>query len=188
MFVIDNNIKNEVLIKKSKFICYLYKVDNVDDINNKLDILKKEYKDATHICYAYRFSNIEKASDDGEPSGTAGIPILDVLKRNDLINTLVVVIRYFGGIKLGAGGLIRAYRNSVKEALNLVDIIPYVLETKVLIKADFKDEKLLNNLCKSYNVIDKNYENDITYTVLIPNSEYNNFCKKINSTDIKIID
>lgn len=99
-------------IKKSLFIGQLYDIDNLDEVQKILDELKIKHKKATHICYAYSFNAQmlhEKSFDDGEPSGTAGKPILNVLKKKNLTNTMIVVVRYFGGIKLGAGGLIRAY-------------------------------------------------------------------------------
>lgn len=106
-------------IKKSKFIGTFYQITTLDEIAQILDNLKKEHKKATHICYAYRLSNpfSEKACDDGEPSGTAGKPILNVLQKQNRQNCLLVVVRYFGGIKLGAGGLVRAYSKTASETL-----------------------------------------------------------------------
>ncbi len=106
-------------IKKSKFIGQLFDVFSQEEISNILQELKKEHKKATHICYAYRISQpfSEKAFDDGEPSGTAGKPILNVLQKQDKQNCLLVVIRYFGGIKLGAGGLVRAYSKTASETV-----------------------------------------------------------------------
>ncbi len=106
-------------IKKSKFIGQLFDVFSQEEISNILQELKKEHKKATHICYAYRISHpfSEKAFDDGEPSGTAGKPILNVLQKQDKQNCLLVVIRYFGGIKLGAGGLVRAYSKTASETV-----------------------------------------------------------------------
>ena len=109
MYTIKNDDSYELEIKKSKFISKLYRVNNIEDVNNILSSLRKEYSDATHHCYAYIINNSKKSSDDGEPGGTAGIPILQVLDKNNLNYVLCVVIRYFGGIKLGAGGLVRAY-------------------------------------------------------------------------------
>jgi uncharacterized YigZ family protein len=108
----------EIEIKKSKFIGYAYKISNVSDAANIVENLKKEHKKATHICYAYKIIGeiyAEKAFDDGEPSGTAGKPILNVINKQNLSNILVVVVRYFGGVKLGAGGLLRAYTKTAAE-------------------------------------------------------------------------
>ena len=99
----------EEIIKKSKFISYYYEVNNLDEINKILDELKKEHKKARHIPYAYKIDQLVKKTDDKEPGGTAGMPIYNVIERNNLNNVLIVVVRYFGGIKLGAGGLLRAY-------------------------------------------------------------------------------
>ena len=103
-------------INKSKFYAYLYEINRVEEFKNLLEKLKKEHKKATHICYAYIVDDEgakEKAYDDGEPKGTAGLPMLNVLKKKNLRNIAVFVVRYFGGVKLGAGGLVRAYTKSV---------------------------------------------------------------------------
>ena len=116
---IKDVIENTIIIDKSKFITTLYPVETVEEINLILQAARKKYYDATHNCYAYVIDggNVQKCSDDGEPSKTAGFPMLDVLKKNDLTNILAITTRYFGGIKLGAGGLIRAYSSSVSSAL-----------------------------------------------------------------------
>ena len=123
MRIIEKNVENEIIIKKSKFITKLIYIEDIDEINNIISTLKKEHKKCTHICYAYRINGKEKAVDDGEPSGTAGRPILNVLQKKDVSNVLAIVIRYFGGIKLGAGGLVRAYTGSISEAFKLINII-----------------------------------------------------------------
>ena len=104
-------------IKKSKFIAYYYEVNSVEEIKEILEDLKKEHKKARHIPYAYKIDNNIKKSDDKEPSGTSGMPILNIIEKNNLNHTLITVVRYFGGIKLGAGGLIRAYSNAAKEVV-----------------------------------------------------------------------
>ncbi len=106
-------------IKKSKFIGYYYEVDSVDEVINILELLKKNNKKARHIPYAYKIDNQIKKSDDKEPSGTSGMPILNIIEKNNLNHVLIAVVRYFGGIKLGAGGLIRAYGNTAKEVISL---------------------------------------------------------------------
>ena len=106
-------------IKKSKFIGELYSISCQEDVTSILEEVKKDHKKARHITYAYRLSTpfYEKAFDDGEPSGTAGKPILNVLQKNNINNKLLIVVRYFGGIKLGAGGLLRAYSKAASETL-----------------------------------------------------------------------
>lgn len=111
----------EIVINKSRFIAYRYDLDSVEQVKEIIASLKKEHKKANHVCYAYVFNKdivSEKCSDDGEPGGTAGYPILNVIKKKNLTNTLVAVVRYFGGIKLGAGGLTRAYTKSAAGVLN----------------------------------------------------------------------
>lgn len=111
---------NEIIIEKSRFITYLKRVDTIDDATTFINQIKKKHYDANHRCLAFVIDNgqIMRSSDDGEPSGTAGIPILQCLKNNDITNTICIVVRYFGGIKLGTGGLVRAYSRSTSEALN----------------------------------------------------------------------
>ena len=104
-------------IKKSKFYGLLYELDKIEDVEEILESLKKEHKKARHFPYAYKFNNIAKKTDDKEPSGTCGTPILNVLERNNLNNHLLVVIRYFGGVKRGAGPLLRSYSKTANEVI-----------------------------------------------------------------------
>lgn len=163
MYSIKNNVDNTIIIKKSKFITKLYKINNINEINDILSNLKKEYKDATHICYAYIIGGIEKCCDDGEPSGTAGLPILNVLQRQELNYILGVVIRYFGGVKLGAGGLVRAYSNSVTDALKLSDKVMLINGFNITITFNYDNNKLIDNLLNNFEIIKKLYDEKITY-------------------------
>lgn len=173
MYSIDKNIDNTIILKKSKFITKLYRTDSIEEINNILNNIKSEYQDATHICYGYILNEIEKCSDDGEPSKTAGIPILNVLKKNNLTNVLAIVIRYFGGIKLGAGGLLRAYSNSVIEALNKANIVE--LTEGYLVELEFKHDqiKLVDYLLNGKEIINKNYDNNVIYSFYLSKDELN---------------
>lgn len=173
MYSIDKNIDNTIILKKSKFITKLYRADSIEEINNILNNIKSEYQDATHICYGYILNEIEKCSDDGEPSKTAGIPILNVLKKNNLTNVLAIVIRYFGGIKLGAGGLLRAYSNSVIEALNKANIVE--LTEGYLVELEFKHDqiKLVDYLLNGKEIINKNYDNNVIYSFYLSKDELN---------------
>lgn len=161
------NIENEFIIKKSKFITKLYFVTSEIEIKNILDENKTEYKDATHICYAYILNNVERFNDDSEPSGTAGIPILNVLKNNNLNNVLCIVIRYFGGIKLGAGGLIRAYCSSVSEALNKTEIINVVNGKKIELTFSYDDIKKVNHILNDINIVDKQFDENVKYIIIV---------------------
>lgn len=172
MFTIEKNIENEIIINKSRFITYLYKVNNIDEINNILEHLKKEYKDATHHCYSYIIGNIKRFNDDGEPSHTAGMPMLNVLENKKLNNVLAVVIRYFGGIKLGAGGLVRAYTNSVSEAVNLANIIPIIKEYKIRIEFDYNNVNNINYILKDYKITYKEFDENIIYEFMYEENNY----------------
>lgn len=108
---------SQIEIKKSKFISYYYQIDNIDEVKMILEDLRKEHKKAKHIVYAYKFDNTAGKSDDKEPSGTAGLPLFNILEKNNLNNKMLVVVRYFGGIKLGAGPLSRAYGNAGSAAI-----------------------------------------------------------------------
>lgn len=116
---IRSNLYQPLEIKRSIFHAYCYKVDSIDMVHAYLDDLKLMHPDANHHCYAYILDNqnVQKYEDDGEPSNTAGLPIIEALKRHDLTDVLCVVVRYFGGIKLGGGGLIRAYAKSTSKVL-----------------------------------------------------------------------
>ena len=174
MYTIKNNIDNTIIIKKSKFITKLFKINDISEINNIINNLKIEYKDSTHICYAYILNGLEKCIDDGEPSGTAGIPILNVIKKNNLNYILAVVIRYFGGIKLGAGGLVRAYANSVNDTLKLVNIVELIDGLNITITFNYDNIKFMESLLTNATIINKSYGESINYNLNISNSEYNN--------------
>ena len=185
MYSIKENIENTIEIKKSKFITKLYKVNNVNDVNEILNKENKEYSDANHICYAYILENTEKCSDDGEPSGTAGIPILNILKKKSLVNVLAIVIRYFGGIKLGAGGLVRAYSGSVNDTLKLTDII--VLTEGYLVELEFSYDqvKLVDYILNDKNLINKEYNDNIIYKFYL-NKEELNFIPELEKVAIHV--
>ena len=106
-----------LIVKKSKFIAYSFNVKTIEEVKANIETIKKEHKDARHIVYAYLLNNTGGMSDDGEPSGTAGKPLMKLLNIKKKENTLVIVVRYFGGKKLGASGLIRAYVGSAKHVL-----------------------------------------------------------------------
>lgn len=166
MKTIKENIKNEIIIKNSKFITLLIKITNEKEIKEKIKQVKEDYPKATHYCYTYKIGeNIKKASDDGEPSGTAGLPMLNILDKENITNILAITIRYFGGIKLGAGGLIRAYSNSVKEALNKVNTNELINGYLVTITFPYNKEEEITKKIEKENIIEKTYLEEITYKV-----------------------
>lgn len=183
MKTINKNYDNEIIIKNSRFICYLIKI-NSENINDNLEEIKKIHPKATHYCYGYIYNDIKKSNDDGEPSGTAGFPILNVIEKENLNHILVIVVRYFGGIKLGAGGLVRAYTKSVTETLKQCNYINLKKGYKISINFEYKDEKNINYIIRNSNIIKKEYNDDIYYEVLI-NEET---LKKLSSYNIKILE
>jgi uncharacterized YigZ family protein len=148
LFTIVKDFRHEIVIEKSRFICTLKKVQDEAEAQEFIKAIKKEFWDATHNCSAYIVDEMaQRSSDDGEPSGTAGLPMLEVLRKNKLTNTAAVVTRYFGGIKLGAGGLVRAYTNSVAEAVKATGIAEKVLVSKFSFMYDLNEVgKILNIL------------------------------------------
>ena len=185
MYSIKNNVENTIEIKKSKFITKLYKIDSISEINSILEEIDNEHRNATHVCFAYIIDGKEKCSDDGEPSGTAGIPILNILKKKNLTNILAVVIRYFGGIKLGAGGLVRAYSNSVVDTLKETSIIE--LEEGYLIEAEFSYDqmKLIDYILTNKKIIEKTYDTNVIYKFYLNKAELN-FIPELEKTVIHI--
>ncbi len=176
---IQKEITSEIIINKSKFITILTNINDIDKVKEKLEEIKKKYKDATHYCYAYIINNHEKCSDNGEPSGTAGMPILNVLKQNDLTNILCIVIRYFGGIKLGAGGLIRAYSTSASVALNKATITNIVNGYNITIEFSYNNLKQIDYLLKNID-IKKDYQTNIIYTFNITEEKLKQIESELN--------
>lgn len=167
MKTISNNIETFYEIKNSKFITLLFKIDDNFNLEEILDEVKDKYPKATHYCYAYRLIGKEKSSDDGEPGGTAGIPMLNVLIKENIVNILVITVRYFGGIKLGAGGLVRAYTKSLTTALENINYIDLIDGYIVEIIEDYSNSKQLDYLLKNIKKIDKQFDNNIKYLIEI---------------------
>ena len=176
-----NNSENIIIINKSKFITNIFYINNLNDINIYLNKIKEKYKDATHHCYAYIINNTKRFNDDGEPNGTAGMPILDCLEKNKLNHTLCIVTRYFGGLKLGAGGLVRAYSNSISNALKNSKFFKLKDGYKIKITFEYNNSKQIDNLVKDYEITKKEYGKVITYELLITND----FLNKLNKSNIK---
>lgn len=168
---IKEDIVNEIIINKSRFITVLCNVYNNDEVFEKINYYKNKYKDATHYCTGYIINSYMKCDDDGEPSGTAGMPILNVLKKNDLEYILCIVIRYFGGIKLGAGGLVRAYSRSASEAINKSEIVNLVNGYIIKIEFNYDNTKIIDTYLKNIE-IKKDFDEKVTYTFKISNDYF----------------
>lgn len=182
MFTVKN-VENIIIINKSKFITNMFSVDNLDEINYYLDLIKNKYKDATHHCYAYILDNTKRFNDDNEPSGTAGMPILDCLEKNNLNHVLCIVTRYFGGIKLGAGGLVRAYSNSTSSAIKNTTIMELINGYQVSIKFNYNRIDEIDKILENYEIIEKTFGNEVSY---IANIDKNTKEKLENITKLEI--
>lgn len=192
MYLIKETYQNEIIINKSRFIAYLYRVNNTDEVIDILKNHKKKYYDATHNCFAYIIGDdgqIQKASDDGEPSKTAGMPILDVLVKNKLTNILCVVTRYFGGILLGSGGLVRAYSASASEVVKKASLFEMKKLLKLNLLMDYKTyNNTINNLSK-YHIISTTFLNEVKLQIGIDPTIFNDtvlYINNISSAQIKI--
>jgi uncharacterized YigZ family protein len=161
----------EIVIDKSRFITTLFPVKNLEEVNEILANTRKKYYDATHNCYAYiigQDASISKCSDDGEPSKTAGAPMLNVIQKNELTNILAITTRYFGGILLGAGGLVRAYSNSVIEAINHTTLFEIVELQKVLLSMDYPSYSLLSDELNKFDILSQRFSESVDIRVGIP--------------------
>ncbi len=170
MFSIKNNDKYELIIKNSKFISLIFRVYNKDEVNDILDSIKKEYPNATHYCYGYVIDSDVRANDDNEPSGTAGYPILNQITSNSLNYTLIVVVRYFGGIKLGAGPLTRTYAKVAREVISDNNIIELEKGYDIDIIFNYNDIKDIDYILGNSKVINKSFDENITYNVYVNKS------------------
>ena len=167
MKTIAKAFESSIDIKKSQFICRLFPAQNEVEAKAIIREISEKYKDATHNCTAYVVSDGEGYDDDGEPGGTAGRPMLNVLKKNDMENIVAIVTRYFGGIKLGAGGLVRAYSKSVLETLAIAEIVDMELYEIFRFTFEYQHIKLIDGEIRNKNlaVIQKKYEANVIYFV-----------------------
>ena len=166
----SKNTNNEIVIKKSRFLTHIKRTVSEEEAKDFIDEIKKEHKAANHNCSAYiigKSALIQKADDDGEPQGTAGVPILEVLKKEELYNVTVVVTRYFGGIKLGGGGLIRAYSQSASAAVVAAGKVIEVPVVPLTVSLDYtftsKFEHFLGNTEAS--IVSTDYTDKVTYLI-----------------------
>jgi len=151
-FTIAHDGYLETMIKKSRFICHLKRIADQEEAREFIARVKKKHYKARHNCSAFIVKEdghvLERSSDDGEPSGTAGIPMLEALKNKELTNVCAVITRYFGGVKLGAGGLIRAYAGSVSSTIQELGVIKNVLQRKIELTIDYSQNDLLQHFFK----------------------------------------
>lgn len=190
---IVENSNYELIEKKSKFIANLIYIKNKDEAESIIKEYKKKYYDARHNCFAYRvFENnevYEKSSDDGEPSGTAGAPMLNILKKSNLCNVLIIVTRYFGGILLGTGGLVRAYSNSCIGAIDIAKKANIELGIELQIEIEYSDYQTLQYYCNKNNIVIKNtvYNENISCFLEMNNKAKEKLLENIKNKDLNII-
>lgn len=199
MKVILENCTAEIVEKKSRFIANVFYVASVEEAEEKLNEIRKKYYDAKHNCFAYVLGvNAEtaKSSDDGEPQGTAGHPMLDILKGNDLTNCVAIVTRYFGGTLLGTGGLVRAYSDSLKAAISNAKTSELLNAYKVSFEINYDDYGKVENIVQNLNQLNENniyslaktFENVVKLEYLISVDAFDKFKTEIvNITRGKVV-
>ncbi|HHU19873.1 MAG TPA: YigZ family protein [Bacilli bacterium] len=184
----------ELMIQKSRFIGHIKRTETEEEAQEFIRQIKKEHSQATHNCSAYligEHDQIQKANDDGEPSGTAGVPMLEVLKKNELKDTTIVVTRYYGGIKLGAGGLIRAYSKSTSEALKATGIVKRQLMKNISITVEYPLLGKIENELRNNNhlIVEIDYLEHVTFNVVVAVNQVESFTDWIidlTSDNVKI--
>ena len=173
---------NTIVIEKSRFITYLEYCENEEQYKEYLKTIKKKHYDATHVCSAFLGKDTRRSSDDGEPSGTAGVPMLSCLDKHGMENTAAFVVRYFGGIKLGAGGLIRAYSSSVSEAIKQADLVEDKIFNQYTITLNYETanriDYLLNKECEE---VETEYSENVKYTFLTNDEKVLNRIEELTS-------
>ena len=190
----DGQVQEE--IKKSRFICHAKRVYSEEEARDFITAIKKEHYKATHNCSAFIIgerSEIKRTSDDGEPSGTAGVPMLGVLENHNLTNVCVVVTRYFGGIKLGAGGLIRAYAGSVALAVKEIGIVEIKEQAGIQIQMSYAQYQEYGNFLKEHNLmeLETNFTDQVDTIIFVDKEDKEDtkaaliefFNGKVNLTD-----
>ena len=172
MYVITRNVQTELVVQKSRFLTSLYRVSTEIEAQAKIKALKKEYWDANHNCTAYIVGikpRAERSSDDGEPAGTAGAPMLEVLRQKELYNVVAVVTRYFGGIKLGTSGLIQAYKAAAIEAIQAARIIEKTVDEEITFFFEYPFMNSVMRIVKEEepSIVRQGYEHDCSMTLRI---------------------
>ena len=191
---IQGNESFELVEKKSKFIANTYFVQNKEQAEEIIKECKKKFHDARHNCYAYRILNdqgiIEKSSDDGEPSGTAGAPMLNILVKNNLVNVLVIVTRYFGGILLGTGGLVKAYSDSTQNALAKSSFAKIIRGIELKVEIEYSELEKVKYYFKKKDAIIKNvqYLENVICNIEMKKEDLEDFLKENDEKSLKIVD
>lgn len=191
---IQEEEQTQIVEKKSKFIAEIHPVSNIQEVENKIKEIKKKYYDAKHHCIAYRIIDegrvVERASDDGEPSGTAGAPMLNLLKGNNLCNVLVVVTRYFGGILLGTGGLVRAYSEATNLVIQKSKLVCKTEGYEITLKLEYNNLDTFTYYCKNNNIkiLNIEYAENISIKIEMETDKKEILMKDIENKKINVIE
>ena len=172
---IKETVVNEIVIEKSRFITYIFHVEDAIKAKEIITDLNKKYADATHVVYAFITENDVRSNDNGEPKGTAGMPTLEVLRKENMINVLAVTIRYFGDIKLGAGGLVRAYTKGASESLKLATITHEEEIVEFNITTTYKDSFYLDKNLSLSRETKKSFDDKVTYNIILLKKDLEKF-------------
>ncbi len=188
-YTVDNESQGEITEKKSRFICSLKHVETEEDAAAFINSIKKKYYDARHNCSAYILGDRQetvRSSDDGEPSGTAGRPMTDIMLGNGLSNVCAVVTRYFGGTLLGTGGLIRAYSQAVKEALNNAEIIKMTKSVRFRATISYNELNILMRVMSTSEIqqLSSEYGESIVFLLQVPEDDYENTVNRITDATL----
>ena len=193
-FTIQNNVQAEIVEKKSKFIANLFYIESIEEAEEIIKKTKKRYFDARHNCIAYRVIEnnqiLERFSDDGEPSGTAGAPMLNILQKNEYVNILIIVTRYFGGILLGTGGLVRAYSDSLLLAIEKSIKIQKKLGAQLEVKLEYSELENFKYYCKNneINIVETKYEEKIVCKIELEKDKKEKITEDFKTKKIKILE
>ena len=191
--VIEENVTGQIVEKKSKFIANIFYVETKEEAEEILKKIKKKYYDARHNCYAYRITEgetiVERSSDDGEPSGTAGAPMLNIIAKNNISNILVIVTRYFGGILLGTGGLVKAYSDAVLEALKNAKFVEQITGYEVEVTVPYSEVENFKYFCKKekINIVREEFLEKVKILIEIDEEKMKTQLEKISSDKLKQI-
>lgn len=192
MKTINENVEAEIVEKKSKFIANIFYVQSVEEAEEYINSIKKKHYDAKHHCFAYSIMTsdgiINRFSDDGEPSGTAGGPMLNIINKNDLVNILVVVTRYFGGILLGTGGLVKAYSESTLKALDIANYVEEERGFECSLELNYNDFEKFKFYCNknNINIIKTEYNEKIICYIELNNNEKESILNNIDEFNFNI--
>ena len=192
MNTIKKSAETEITEKKSKFIGEVFYIETVQEAEEKLREINKKYHDAKHHCFAYRVMEqeqiIERCSDDGEPSGTAGAPMLQIISKNDLINVIVIVTRYFGGILLGTGGLVRAYSKATNDSLEKAEIIEIKKGERIQLTILYKDLQFIKYYCETnrIKIVKTDFSEEPKVTIEVTGVQKEKFLNEIQKKQINI--